>query len=59
MNIQTRLDPEILEAAKKAADAEGVSLSEYLRKLLRDDVEARNPAKRDAGEEGDQDSRIR
>jgi antitoxin component of RelBE/YafQ-DinJ toxin-antitoxin module len=59
MNIQTRLDPEILEAAKKAAEAEGITLSEYLRKLLRDDVEARNPAKRDIGEEGDQDSRIR
>ena len=59
MNIQTRLDPEILEAAKKAADAEGITLSEYLRKLLRDDVEARNPAKRDAGGEGDEDSRIR
>jgi len=59
MNIQTRLDPEILEAAKKAAEAEGITLSEYLRKLLRDDVEAWNPAKRDIGEEGDQDSRIR
>jgi predicted DNA binding CopG/RHH family protein len=59
MNIQTRLDPEILEAAKKAAEVEGVTLSEYLRKLLRDDVEAKNPAKHDAGEDGDQDSRIR
>lgn len=58
MNIQTRLDPEILEAAKKAADAEGVTLSEYLRKLLREDVEARNPAE-EKGEEGSQGSEIR
>lgn len=41
MNIQTRLDPEILEAAKKAAGEEGVTLSEYLRKLLMKDVDAR------------------
>lgn len=59
MNIQMRLDPEILEAAKKAADAEGVTLSEYLRRLLSEDVEAKNPAKRDVGEEDDQDSQIR
>lgn len=59
MNIQMRLDPEILEAAKKAADAEGVTLSEYLRQLLSEDVEVKNPAKRDVGEEGDQDSQIR
>lgn len=59
MNIQMRLDPEILEAAKRAADAEGVTLSEYLRQLLSEDVEVKNPAKRDVGEEGDQDSQIR
>jgi len=56
MNIQTHLDPDILEAAKMAADAEGVTLSEYLRKLLREDMEARSPAKREAGEEDGQDS---
>ena len=38
MNIQARLDPEILEAAKKAAEVEGISLSEYLRKLLNENV---------------------
>jgi hypothetical protein len=38
MNIQAHLDPEILEAAKKAAEAEGISLSEYLRKLLNENV---------------------
>lgn len=59
MNIQMRLDPEILDAAKKAADAEGVTLSEYLRRLLSEDVEAKNSAKRDVGEECDQDSPIR
>jgi hypothetical protein len=59
MNIQTRLDPEILEAAKKAAEAEGVSLSEYLRKLLREDVESRNPEGREREDGGNQDSGIR
>lgn len=42
MHIQTRLDPEIFEAAKRAAEAEGTSLSEYLRKLVREDLESRN-----------------
>jgi len=42
MNIQMRLDPEILEAAKKAAEAEGVTLSEYFRKLMREDAESRD-----------------
>jgi hypothetical protein len=59
MNIQTRLDPEILEAAKRAADAEGVTLSEYLRKLLRDDLESRNPTRGGERQEGDEDSQIR
>lgn len=36
MNIQARLDPEILEAARKAAKSDGVTLSEYLRNLLRE-----------------------
>jgi predicted DNA binding CopG/RHH family protein len=39
MNIQMRLDPEIFEAAKKAASAEGVTLSEYLRKILKANLE--------------------
>jgi predicted DNA binding CopG/RHH family protein len=56
MNIQTRLDPEILEAAKKAAETEGVTLSEYLRKLLREDVESRNPEERGGDDEGNLDS---
>ena len=41
MNIQTRLEPEVLEAAKKAAALEGTSLSEYLRRLLAADLEVR------------------
>jgi hypothetical protein len=40
MHIQTRLDPQILEAAKRAAELEGTSLSEYLRKLVQRDVES-------------------
>lgn len=40
MNIQTRLDPEILEAAKKAAKLEGTSLSAYLRKLVQQNLGA-------------------
>lgn len=52
MNIQTRLDPEILEAAKKAAEVEGITLAEYLRKLLREDLESRMTA----GQEMDQES---
>jgi hypothetical protein len=42
MHIQTRLDPQILEAAKRAAELEGTSLSEYLRKLVQQDVETRH-----------------
>ena len=59
MNIQTRLDPEILEAAKKAAEAEGVTLSEYLRKLLREDVESRDPEGNEREDGCNKDSRIR
>jgi hypothetical protein len=40
MHIQTRLDPKILEAAKRAAELAGSSLSEYLRKLVQRDVES-------------------
>jgi hypothetical protein len=39
MNIQMRLDPEIHDAAKQAAALEGVSVSEYLRKLLERNLE--------------------
>jgi len=42
MNIKTRIDPEVHEAAKIAAAKEGVSLTEYLRRLLEADIEARN-----------------
>jgi antitoxin component of RelBE/YafQ-DinJ toxin-antitoxin module len=59
MNIQTRLDPEILEAAKKAAETEGMTLSEYLRKILREDVELRNPDEREREDGGNQDAGIR
>ncbi len=60
MNIQTRLEPEVLEAAKKAAALEGTSLSEYLRRLLAADLEVRK-VKNEEGEgtgEGESD-RIR
>jgi hypothetical protein len=46
MTIKTRLDPEVHEAAKIAAAREGVSLTEYLRRLVESDLEARNLAKR-------------
>ena len=42
MHIQTRLDPDVLEAARQAAVREGISLSEYLRKLLEQNLESRN-----------------
>jgi hypothetical protein len=40
MHIQTRLDPDVLEAARQAAAREGISLSEYLRKLLEQNLES-------------------
>lgn len=42
MNVKTRLEPEIHAAAKIAAAKEGVSLTEYLRRLVQSDLEARN-----------------
>jgi predicted DNA binding CopG/RHH family protein len=42
MHIQTRLDPDVLEAARQAAVREGISLSEYLRKLLEQNLESGN-----------------
>lgn len=51
MNIQTRLEPEVLEAAKKAAALEGTSLSEYLCKLLEADLEIRKGKNEEGGEE--------
>lgn len=59
MNIQTRMDPEILEAARKAAEAQGVTLSEYLRELLRADSEVKNLSRSEEGNEGNQDPKIR
>ena len=50
MHIQTRLDPQVLEAAKRAAELEGSSLSEYLRKLVQQDVESRHEGKAGEGE---------
>jgi hypothetical protein len=62
MHIQTRLDPEILKAAKKAAKLEGTSLSEYMRKLVQRNLEAQEgnskASKRQSKIEGDSD-RIR
>jgi len=51
MNIQTRLEPEVLEAAKKAAALEGTSLSEYLRRLLEADLEVRKGKNEEGGGE--------
>jgi hypothetical protein len=45
MNIKTRIDPEVHEAAKIAAAKEGFSLTEYLRRLVLADLEARNLTK--------------
>jgi antitoxin component of RelBE/YafQ-DinJ toxin-antitoxin module len=45
MNIKTRIDPEVHEAAKAAAAKEGLSLTEYLRRLVQADLEARNLTK--------------
>ena len=42
MHIQTRLDPSLFNALREAADQDGVSLSEYLRKLVEQDLESRN-----------------
>jgi len=42
MHIQTRLDPPLFNALREAADQNGVSLSEYLRKLVEQDLESRN-----------------
>jgi len=42
MHIQTRLDPPLFNALREAADQKGVSLSEYLRKLVEQDLESRN-----------------
>jgi hypothetical protein len=44
MNIKTRIDPEVHEAAKIAAAKEGLSLTEYLRRLVQADLDTRNLA---------------
>jgi len=53
-----RLNPEIYDAAKRAAALEGVSLSEYLRRLLERNLEAEGNGGMDdgAGQKGDTDS---
>lgn len=58
MNIQMRLNPEIHDAAKRAAALEGVSLSEYLRRLLERNLEAESNGRMDRGTEqnGDGDA---
>jgi predicted DNA binding CopG/RHH family protein len=42
MNIKARIAPEVHEAAKVAAAKEGLNLTEYLRRLVQSDLEARN-----------------
>jgi len=59
MHIQTRLDPQVLEAAKQAAELEGISLSEYLRKLVQRDLEFRKEGKEGGGASEGESDRIR
>lgn len=62
MNIQMRLDPEIHDAAKQAAALEGISVSEYLRRLLERNLEQESAGEdsKSTGEKGDgESSRIR
>jgi antitoxin component of RelBE/YafQ-DinJ toxin-antitoxin module len=42
MTIKTRLDPALHEAAKQVAARLGISLTEYLRRLVLEDLAARN-----------------
>ena len=42
MHIQKRLDPPLFNALREVADQKGVSLSEYLRKLVEQDLESRS-----------------
>ena len=51
MNIKTRLDPEIYDLAVKAAQAEGMSLSEYLNLILERDLANRNLERSDESKE--------
>ena len=44
MTIKTRISPEVHEAAKIAAAKEGLSLTEYLRRLVQADLDTRNLA---------------
>lgn len=44
MTIKIRLDPEVHAVAKITADKEGLSLTEYLRRLVQADLETRNIA---------------
>ena len=58
MNIKARIDPEVHEAAKIAASKEGLSLTEYLRRLVQPDLEARNLTRggNSVGNQGDRNS---
>jgi len=42
MTIKTRLDPILLEVAKQEAFRQGISLTEYLRRLVLADLEDRH-----------------
>ena len=54
MHIQTRLDPQILDVAKRATELEGSSLSEYLRKLAERNLEV--PQNEDSGDGDERES---
>ena len=41
MHIQTRIDPVLLDAVREVLNAEGISISEYLRRLVEQDLESR------------------
>jgi predicted HicB family RNase H-like nuclease len=58
MNVKTRLDPEIHAAAKIAAAKEGISLTEYLRRLVQSDLQRRsmNTRASSSGNRGDRNA---
>ena len=42
MHIQTRIDPVLLDAVRQIADREGIGISEYLRRLVEQDLKSRS-----------------
>ncbi len=42
MHIQTRIEPFLLDAVRQIADTEGIGISEYLRRLVEQDLKSRS-----------------